>query len=82
MIGLLALVRTLSSIKTSSNFCVDACSMIASGVVRTIPRIAAARFDVRILDLSCEISDGTWKDLVFCDPLRQNVFPPRPPCEE
>ena len=33
------LVRTLSSIKSSRRFCVDACSIIDSGVVRTIRRI-------------------------------------------
>ena len=36
MNGRRAAVRTLSSIKSSSNFIVDACSMIDSGVVNTI----------------------------------------------
>ena len=36
MNGRRAAVRTLSSIRSSSNFIVDACSMIDSGVVSTI----------------------------------------------
>ena len=38
MMGPLALVLTLSSIKRSSRFCVEACSIIDSGVVSTIRR--------------------------------------------
>lgn len=38
IMGPRALVRTLSSISTSRRFCVDACSMIDSGVVNTICR--------------------------------------------
>lgn len=38
MIGPLALVRTLSSIKRSSKFCVEACSIMDSGVVNTMRR--------------------------------------------
>lgn len=65
MIGLLALVRTLSSIRTSSSFWVDACSIIASGVVKTILRIAASRLDGFLLDSNGELEDWCWKPAVF-----------------
>ena len=38
MIGRLALVRTLSSMRSSNRFCVDACSIMDSGVVKTMLR--------------------------------------------
>jgi hypothetical protein len=38
MIGRLALVRTLSSMRSSKRFCVEACSIMDSGVVKTMWR--------------------------------------------
>jgi hypothetical protein len=50
MIGRRALVRTLSSIKSSKRVSVDACSIIDSGVVNTM-RSAVGEVD-------CDVSDG------------------------
>lgn len=51
MIGRLALVRTLSSIRSSSRLTVEACSMMASGVVRTMWRAVGEDNDDKDVDV-------------------------------